>query len=37
MAGTRIIFKSAKTGQIVSQQYAKTHPATTYAHTIKPK
>lgn len=28
--GTKVIQKSAKTGEIVSTDYAKTHPATTY-------
>jgi len=32
---TTTINKSASTGKIVSAQYAKTHPATTYAHTIQ--
>lgn len=32
---TTTINKSATTGRIVSDQYAKTHPTTTYAHTIQ--
>lgn len=32
---TTKIYKSAKDGKIVSNDYAKTHPATTYAQTIE--
>ncbi len=32
---TTKINKSAVNGKIVSDQYAKTHPATTYAQTIQ--
>jgi len=35
MPNTKQINKSAKTGLIVSDKYAKTHPATTYKQTVK--
>ncbi len=34
---TTTVYKSAKTGEFVTKQYVKTHPATTYTQTVKKK